>query len=269
MKQAKKGSGTDERPIDQRVSSANRNLKSKFVLIPSVQIKSWKAFVIVMFVAGFFAAVIWGAYDGWYVSSGAKSKSEIDKKLSEWGFEQPAKKEKGCLKAGRRVPGPNAKNAKKSAKKCCTGLKEIDAAVMYSLKKGCSYPDPIKKTNSSTSATANKPMICSACGNGACEDQWENPCNCPTDCPKNKSESGAADDPSCVVAGGVVRVSASGAKLNKCCSGLIEIKSGVFPQTEGSKKCVTTANTGTICSACGNGTCDSWENRCSCSVDCQ
>ena len=29
---------------------------------------------------------------------------------------------------------------------------------------------------------AGKNSICSACGNGICESNWENKCNCPQDC---------------------------------------------------------------------------------------
>jgi len=32
-------------------------------------------------------------------------------------------------------------------------------------------------------SVAGSNLICSDCGNGACEDGWENKCNCPEDCP--------------------------------------------------------------------------------------
>lgn len=68
-----------QRPIDQRVSSANRKLKSSFVLIPSMQVKTWKAMIIIMFVAGFSASMIWAVDNNWLASPFAKTK-KADKK---------------------------------------------------------------------------------------------------------------------------------------------------------------------------------------------
>jgi len=63
------------RQIDETVSRANQKLKSKFVLVPSMEIKAWKGLIIIMFVVGFFAALTWSVYNSWYIGSDAKMKT--------------------------------------------------------------------------------------------------------------------------------------------------------------------------------------------------
>jgi hypothetical protein len=60
---------------------------------------------------------------------------------------------------------------------------------------------------------------------------------------------------------------------NECCEGLVEISvdqrydpSREFADENG---CVFSQGGGSICSDCGNEKCESWENPCSCPVDCQ
>jgi hypothetical protein len=52
---------------------------------------------------------------------------------------------------------------------------------------------------------------------------------------------------------------------NACCSGLSAINP-VRPQTDGTCQLLVGAS---ICSNCGNGTCEAWENTCNCSTDCK
>lgn len=49
----------------------------------------------------------------------------------------------------------------------------------------------------------------------------------------------------------------------ECCEGLVEIYSG--PWTE---ECEQGEGGALICSDCGNGSCESWENKCNCPIDC-
>lgn len=53
---------------------------------------------------------------------------------------------------------------------CCTDLVKIV---------GAPYSERWKETNLSP---MRAPSICSACGNGICEDSWEHELNCPQDC---------------------------------------------------------------------------------------
>ncbi len=59
---------------------------------------------------------------------------------------------------------------------------------------------------------------------------------------------------------------------NICCEGLIEISGGINyePSNPSSNEegCVFLLGAGTICSDCGNGNCESWENKCNCPQDC-
>jgi hypothetical protein len=61
----------------------------------------------------------------------------------------------------------------------------------------------------------------------------------------------------------------------KCCAGLIQIYSGtIFYPTEKigpatlQGGCTTIQGAADICSNCGNGVCEKWENPCNCSKDC-
>jgi|GEM_PF-2320070 hypothetical protein len=81
---------TRQRPIDQSISRASQSLSSRFVLASKTEIKAWKAFVIVMFAVGFAAALVWSAYNGWYVGSDAKTKN---KKTSASDFSDSDKKD--------------------------------------------------------------------------------------------------------------------------------------------------------------------------------
>lgn len=60
--------------------------------------------------------------------------------------------------------------------------------------------------------------------------------------------------------------------VKKCCNGLVEISDALryLPNDEGADEngCVMALGAGIICSDCGNGNCESWENKCNCPEDC-
>lgn len=51
-----------QRSIDVSVEKTVRSVKSGYRIVPSMEIKAWKAYLAVMFAAGFCAALIWSAY---------------------------------------------------------------------------------------------------------------------------------------------------------------------------------------------------------------
>jgi hypothetical protein len=93
--------------------------------------------------------------------------------------------------------------------------------------------------------------VCTNCGDGLC-GKGENGCNCAKDCGLP-----------CFSSGG--KFQNWGADLNiRCCTGLSAIKdcTGTPP------KCVCPSCPCYLCSACGNGKCESIENACNCPKDC-
>jgi hypothetical protein len=60
-----------QRKIDISVEKTIKSVKSGYEIVPSKEIKAWKAYLIVAFVAGFAAALIWGAYMSIYPVSKA------------------------------------------------------------------------------------------------------------------------------------------------------------------------------------------------------
>ncbi|MDD3486965.1 MAG: hypothetical protein PHF35_01130 [Candidatus Moranbacteria bacterium] len=56
-----------QRKIDQTVASATQGLGDQFALISRKEVAAWKAYLIVLFVGGFFAAIIFTAMNSWYV----------------------------------------------------------------------------------------------------------------------------------------------------------------------------------------------------------
>ena len=54
----------------------------------------------------------------------------------------------------------------------------------------------------------------------------------------------------------------------KCCEGLVEISEAEYPRLY-DKECNPAEGTGVLCSNCGNGICENWESKCSCSEDCK
>ena len=79
----------------------------------------------------------------------------------------------------------------------------------------------------------------------------------------------------CLTAGetsrtGTIPAGGSSDRVGECCAGLKEILAGKYPQ-DYNADCSTTGFSGIsyLCSDCGNGNCESWENKCSCPADCQ
>lgn len=163
---AKKRNGGSKRQIDESISKANKRLKSKFVLVPSMKIKTWKALVVIMFVTGFVAALVWGACNKWYLQSSASTVSENWNQACEaGGLKCP---QKSCIPAGK-VSRNGSLGPRGNFGTCCSGLKEIDNGLVYNAKTQSCLP------------VVGAGVICSNCGNGKCE-KWENPCSCPKDC---------------------------------------------------------------------------------------
>jgi hypothetical protein len=85
----------------------------------------------------------------------------------------------------------------------------------------------------------------------------------------------------CVQAGQISRNASLGSSIynGKCCADLLEIDNGLRYQPGACTNsypnpnctgggCVSLEGAGMICSACGNGTCEKWENFCNCPSDC-
>ncbi|MFH2028503.1 MAG: hypothetical protein ABIJ08_05165 [Nanoarchaeota archaeon] len=53
-----------------------------------------------------------------------------------------------------------------------------------------------------------------------------------------------------------------------CCEGLIAISEAEYPRLF-DNDCNAASGTGDLCSNCGNGICEKWESKCSCSEDCK
>jgi len=96
---------------------------------------------------------------------------------------------------------------------------------------------------------------CLACGDNICNDKYENKCNCPEDCEDCIPTGESADEYSF---GKYI-----GPK--QCCNGLSSIPVKTFVNG----KCLVEFDISTICSNCGNGVCEKWENTCNCSKDCE
>ncbi len=55
---------------------------------------------------------------------------------------------------------------------------------------------------------------------------------------------------------------------SECCQGLIKIAGGQYPKSY-DENCIVMPGVPVICSDCGNGDCEEWENKCNCPKDCQ
>jgi hypothetical protein len=67
FKPKKMQTNSKQRKIDQSVSRTTQNLGSQFALMSRREIAAWKAYLTVFFVGGFFAALIFGSFNQWYV----------------------------------------------------------------------------------------------------------------------------------------------------------------------------------------------------------
>ncbi len=89
------------------------------------------------------------------------------------------------------------------------------------------------------------------CGDGTCSSA-EDKCTCEEDC-----------FVTCTPAGKTHAVVPN----EQCCSGLVGVNPGAVPQADG--QCPTILPVGAeLCTNCGNGTCEQWENYCNCAKDC-
>ena len=168
--------------------------------------------------------------------------------------------------------------------KCCEGLTAIPACI---------------DTGNGDCACPNCPcFVCTSCGDGKCGED-ENACNCGEDCKGPKPSEcvslggicvdddvpipwelvcpagteaapyGGCKDGQiccapamgCIGPGGKMDLSTGAAE---CCEGLTSIPYALW---DPSGSCGGTFDV-SICSACGDGTCEDWENPCNCDKDC-
>jgi len=105
------------------------------------------------------------------------------------------------------------------------------------------------------------PGICIACGDGVCDLNYEDVCNCPEDCEFDCAKEG--EKYSQVYSG----------YQNQCCEGLTEWNSGMDTRKIENGKCVETdlvsGNPVGTCINCGNGVCEAIEDICNCPEDCE
>ena len=52
----------EKRTVDTSIEKSIQLIKSDYQLIPDIEIKAWKAYLVIIFVVGFTAALIWSAY---------------------------------------------------------------------------------------------------------------------------------------------------------------------------------------------------------------
>lgn len=181
------------------------------------------------------------------------------------------KEEPQCAGLGETVP------VVPDAPKCCNGLVPIGQADFY--------PD------TGECMLFEGAMVCTNCGNGTCEYAWETPCSCPEDCNEPYNYC-VADGGTCLDGGcpsGFAEVDLGGCGVgqaccfatpdnclkagefgggmpNQCCAGLDQ--TGVFDIDPETGECQPLLG-GYLCTDCGNGVCETWEDHCSCKEDCE
>lgn len=84
MEKNKKNGGS--RKIDQSIEKTFESISSKIVVVSSMKIAAWKSYLLITFAAGFFAAIIWGAYMSWYPVGKAADTSPTMHTYSVAGF---------------------------------------------------------------------------------------------------------------------------------------------------------------------------------------
>ncbi|MEA3343531.1 MAG: hypothetical protein U9Q92_05160 [archaeon] len=93
-------------------------------------------------------------------------------------------------------------------------------------------------------------LVCLKCGDGVCDDKYENYCNCQQDCKREID---------CITEG---QINYFGDP--PCCEGLNQI-SNAAPMKE---DCIARPDGSGYCTKCGDGMCKSPENKCNCPEDC-
>ena len=73
----------------------------------------------------------------------------------------------------------------------------------------------------------------------------------------------------CVNAGQVVFNEAIGEDLGECCEDLVEIGDVFYDEEKTCDEIFMLVGYSSICSDCGNGNCEEWENKCNCQSDCE
>jgi len=73
----------------------------------------------------------------------------------------------------------------------------------------------------------------------------------------------------CIGAGKLVFDESTGETLGECCGGLVEIGDVFYDEEKTCEEIFMIVGYGSICSDCGNGICEDWENRCNCEEDCK
>ncbi len=95
-----------------------------------------------------------------------------------------------CFEAEQQcVPEGVNKGVGGDAPPCCDGLASIPVASYGSEDKSCAQVSGL--------------VVCANCGNHVCEEEWENPCNCDTDCPWPTNEC-AEEGGECIDGEGIV-----------------------------------------------------------------
>lgn len=93
-------------------------------------------------------------------------------------------------------------------------------------------------------------LVCLKCGDGVCNNKYENYCNCPEDCKREIN---------CTTEG---QINYFGDP--PCCEGLTQI-SNAAPMKE---DCIARPDGSGYCTKCGDGMCKTPENECGCPEDC-
>lgn len=73
----KSKNNSQKRKIDQNVEGILDYFQRSYTIVPSREIKSWKSYLIITFVAGFCAALIWSAYISIYTTSEAEETAQV------------------------------------------------------------------------------------------------------------------------------------------------------------------------------------------------
>ena len=171
-----------------------------------------------------------------YTSNGTHCIFDDGNVCEEWDFYygncgQEYVKELPCKEAGGSLePGYE----------CCEGLTSIGVKVSKT------------KTDGVCGMIAGAWSICAPCGNGVCDKDYENECNCPEDCStacRDQNYECTTDD-------------------IPCCSGLKEV---LLTYEDKGGECFAPVPCGSICIPCGDGICEDTrlENRCNCPEDCK
>lgn len=77
-----KSEGNKKRKIDESIEKTIRVVEKRYQIVPSMEVKAWKAYLIITFAAGFCAALIWASYMSIYPRSKATETAQVTLSLS-------------------------------------------------------------------------------------------------------------------------------------------------------------------------------------------